>query len=452
MQTREFTEKPVNLTRLTIVTSILMVTAAALVLLSPNGPFGSDSPDEGVIGQTLAAGTALDLQISDLQARSAENPGDTGALTQLGFAYLQKSRETGDPALYSKADGVFQQARTIAPGDPTIVTGLGAVALARHDFGVALVLAQEAIALDPNDADSHAVAGDALTELGRYEEAEAAFQRVADLRPDLSALVRVAYTRELHGDIPGAAAALEEAIEAGGPRGENAAYARVQLGNLLVGAGSLQDARARYESALDAFPGYVHALAGLARVHAAWGEFDEAIDLYAEVTARQPVLEYIIALGDAYAAAGDDASAARQYALAEAIDQLYRANGVNTDLETAVFLADRGDRLGDAVAQATSIYLSQPGSVRAADALAWALHRSGNSAEALEYARQSLRLGTRDNNILFHAAMIERAAGDPERARDLLQQVINANPGFSLVHGREAAEALAELTSVAEVR
>jgi hypothetical protein len=145
-------------------------------------------------------------------------------------------------------------------------------------------------------------------------------------------------------------------------------------------------------------------------------------------------------------------AANRQYALVGAIDQLYRSSGVNTDLESAIFLADRGERLDDAVAQATAIYSAQRGSVRAADALAWSLHKSGRSAEALDYARQSLRLGTRDNLILFHAAIIERTAGDPARARDLLQQIADTNPMFSLVHAREAADALAELNSLAEAR
>jgi tetratricopeptide (TPR) repeat protein len=146
----------------------------------------------------------------------------------------------------------------------------------------------------------------------------------------------------------------------------------------------------------------------------------------------------------------DDAE--RQYALVLAIDQLYRTNGVNTDLESAVFLADRGVRLEEAVAQAQAIYDAQPGSIRAADALAWALHRSGRSDEAVGYARQALRLGTRDNTLLFHAAMIEQTAGDPARARDLLQQVLDTNPHFSLVYAEQAVETLGELNAVAEAR
>jgi len=429
-----------------------MVIAAATVLFSASGPFGTTPDQDGATFTRSSIDNSLDRQIIDLQARAAQRPNDAGALTQLGFAYLQKSRETGDPTLYSKADGVFQQALEITPDDPGIITGVAAVALARHDFERALTLAQQAISLDATDADPHAVAGDALTELGRYDDAAAEFQQVIDLRPDLSAFIRVAYTRELRGDIAGARVALEDAVEAGGPRGETAAYARLQLGHLLFNAGDISGAETRYKDSLDAFPAYVHALAGLARVHASRGDYDQAIALYEDVTARQPAFEYVVALGDTYAAAGDSVAASRQYALVGAIDQLYRSSAVNTDLESAIFLADRGERLDDAVAQATAVFGAQPGSIRAADALAWALHKSGRSAEALDYARQSLRLGTRDNLILFHAAMIERTTGDPARARVMLQQIADANPMFSLVYAHEAADALAELTYLAEVR
>jgi tetratricopeptide (TPR) repeat protein len=439
-----------NLTKLTILTAVLTASAAATVFL--RGDQFSETEQGNRALREASLTSALDRRISELQADTATHPEDTSALTELGFAYLQKARETGDPTLYSRAEGAFNQGLARTPGDAQVLTGLGAVALARHEFQKALDLGRSALAIDPEDADAHAVNGDALIELGRYSEAIDAFQRVVDIRPDLGAFVRIAYIRELHGDVEGARRALEDAVEAGGPRGESAAYARVQLGNLLFGLGELPAAERQYETSLEALPGYVHGLAGLARVAGARGEYDEAMELYEEVTGRQPVFEYVAALGDIYAAAGRGEEAERQYALVAAIEQLYRAGGVNTDLESAVFLADRGIRLDEAVTQARAIYGSQPGSIRAADALAWTLHRAGRSAEALQYARQALRLGTRDNNLLFHTAMVERAAGDPARARLLLEQVLARNPRFLLLYAEQAVDTLDELNTLAEAR
>ncbi len=50
------------------------------------------------------------------------------------------------------------------------------------------------------------------------------------------AYARVAYLRELHGDLPGAAAALRLAIAAGGSTRENGATVRVLLGDARAGA------------------------------------------------------------------------------------------------------------------------------------------------------------------------------------------------------------------------
>jgi hypothetical protein len=46
--------------------------------------------------------------------------------------------------------------------------------------------------------------------------------------------------------------------------------------------------------------------------------------------------------------------------------------------------------------------------VRSADALGWALTRSGRRAEGLRWARRALALGSRDPAFLAHAAL----AGD----------------------------------------
>ena len=199
-----------------------------------------------------------------------------------------------------------------------------------------------------------------------------------DARPDINAYLRVAYLRELHGDSDGAIETMLEAIEAARPTGETAAWAHYQLGNLYFNTGNLKEAEAQYEASLKAFAGYVHALAGLARIAAANGDYAEAIDLYDRVVTRQPVLEYVAALGDVYHAAGRDAEAQRQYGLVTAIESIYKTNGINTDLEMALFLADHPSAEGhieEAVTQARAVYETQPGSIRANDVLSWALYQ-----------------------------------------------------------------------------
>lgn len=431
------------LTRLTLLAATLLVLSAAAAIYATAR--SSDDSSSQQAASTLPAISATDTTISNLKQQTAAHPDDTEAYAQLGAAYLRKVRETGDPAYYANAESVLAKALALRPDDPDALTVTSALALARHDFAGALAWAQRT---DVEDPDRYGAMGDALLELGRYDEAFTAFQHMVDLRPDLASYTRVSYARELTGDVDGAIEAMRRAAEAGGSRGEGVAWTLVQLGHLEFNRGDLDAAEVEYERALEAFSNFVPAHAGIARVRAASGDYNEAIALYTDVTARYPVPEYVIALGDVYTAAGRDREAAQQFELVLAIDQLYRASGVNTDLELALFFADHDLRLDEAVAQARAVYEQRP-SVHAADVLAWTLYKAERAQEALPYSNEALRLGSKDSLLLFHAGMIRQAAGDAAGARDYLARALATNPDFSVLYAQRAAATLDELEALA---
>jgi tetratricopeptide (TPR) repeat protein len=159
-----------------------------------------------------------------------------------------------------------------------------------------------------------------------------------------------------------------------------------------------------------------------------------------------------MALGDLYRATGDLPAAARQDDLVRVIAHLQQGNGMDVDLEMAVFEADRADSPGapsvqTAVDLARATYARRP-SVTAADALAWTLYRAGRAEEALPYAREALRLGSQDPTFLFHAGAVALAAGEADEGRSLLQASFAANPQFSVRYATEAQR----LLSLAEGR
>ena len=125
---------------------------------------------------------------------------DVQSLALLGLAYQQRARETGDPAYYIKSEGVLQEALALEPDDLLATSGLGSLALARHDFAGALRLGERARSLSPDTARNYGVIGDALTELGRYKDAFAAFDEMVALKPGIASYARVSYARELRGD------------------------------------------------------------------------------------------------------------------------------------------------------------------------------------------------------------------------------------------------------------
>lgn len=388
--------------------------------------------------------SSRDALIAALQERLKANPRDYSASIDLANTYMQKVRETADPSLYTKAGDLLRQAEEIDPSHPALYASRGALALARHDFAAALREGQKAVVADPSNAMYYGVVGDALVELGRYEQAVATYQAMVDRKPGFQSYARVAHARELYGDPEGAAQAMRTALDSGAGVAENLAWAHVQLGNLYFGVGKRAEADREYTMAVKTLPGYALALAGQAQVAAAAGDLRRAATLYESAFNTMPSPEYAILLGDVYAKLGEDQKAAEQYALVEAIHRLQQANGVNTDLETALFFADHEKDLEGSLAKARAAYAARP-SIHAADALAWTLYKTRSYDEARKYAEKALELNTRDSMKLYHAGMIAKALGKTTEARRRLGQALALNPRFAVLHSDRAAAALEEL-------
>ena len=296
---------------------------------------------------------------------------------------------------------------------------------------------------NPDAAHILGVIGDGQLELGHYRRAFATFDRMVSMRPDVASYARISYARELRGDVPGALATMHRAADAAGTP-DDAAWVSYQIGELSVperpsGRGRLRDTgRAAALS-----PTFLPAEAGLAKIAWARGHIDRAIRGYRQVVARYPLPEHVIALGDLYAIQGRTAQADDAYALARAEAALFRSNGVNVDVELALFEADHGDPEA-ALTDARAGWRSRH-SIHAADALAWALYRNGRPASAARFERQALRLGTQDALSYFHAGMIAMRLGDRETARRLLGHALAINPHFSILYAVPAQRTLARL-------
>ena len=432
--------------RLALVAAVLLTAAVAALagLSAGRGQVLRQRMDVPPPPPVLRGAPDTDQQIADLQTRIARGNAGAQVYTSLGAAYLQKARESGDPAYYSRAEAALKTSLDMDAGNADTFVALGTLALVRHHFEEALSLGERARELNPYKAAALRVIADAQVELGRYPQAADTVQAMVNLRPDLSSYARVSYLRELFGDVPGAIEAMDRAVTAGAPGTEALAWTRVQLGHLHFSRGDLSAAEAEYERTLVELPGYLHARAGLARVRAARGEWAPAIAIYEGITTDLPVPEYVIALAEVQRAAGNAEATAQAEALVGVIDRLYRENGINTDLEMALFAADRDIDIAGTVERAHQAAAARP-SIQAYDALAWALYKAGRYEEAMAAAEHALRLGTRDSLMRFHAGMIAAKLGQRDRARTELRDALTQNPHFSLRYADEAARTLRQL-------
>jgi tetratricopeptide (TPR) repeat protein len=390
-----------------------------------------------------AGRTSLAAAIAAAQQRLRTFPRDDLTWAQLGSAYVQQARVTVDPSYYPKAEGALRRSLALRPeGNAPAFTGRGSLANARHEFAQALSWGRKALAANPYDSTAYGVVADAQTQLGDYAAADAAIQKMLDLQPGLASFSRASYAFEQRGNVAAARASMQRALaESTDPA--DIAFCRYYLGELSFNEGDPKAALEQYRLGLLASPDADTLLAGRAKSNAALGRVRAALADYAEVVARVPLPEYVLEYAQLLQAQGQAALARQQFALLDSIQQLFTANGVVDDLTAAVVDADHGSA-SSAVRHARAEW-DRRRSVLVADALAWALHRDGQHAAALTYAREANRLGWKNATFAYHLGMIELSLGRRDDARRHLSAALAINPYFSPVQAPVAAAALRTL-------
>jgi tetratricopeptide (TPR) repeat protein len=306
---------------------------------------------------------------------------------------------------------------------------------ASHDFAAARDHAVQLTKLDPGESYPYALLGDALLELGDYDGAAVAFQKLQRINGGISegSETRQARLAYLRGDNPGATrhftTALVIALDRPVPPRETVAWCRWQLGEMAFAVGDYGTAERHYQEALITFPDYYRALASLGRVRAALGDLPGAIAQHERVVQILPDPSFIATLGDLYKLAGREKDAAAQYALVEQIGHLNAMNGALYNRQLALFYADHDLKADEAYADAAREYEARQ-DIYGADALAWTALKAGKITEAQAAIKNALKLGTRDAKLFYHAGMIAHAAGDRVGARDFLKRALALNPQF----------------------
>jgi len=392
-----------------VAATVLFAAAAAVAphLVShrgaPRDERVSIAPAAGLPGAPPTTADGIRRRIAETESRVREQPGDIGAAVLLADALLRQARATNDSRPAGRAREVLNAVLREHPAQYDALRMLGAIDLSLHRFGDALDVARRARDFRPEDAWNYGVMGDALIELGEYEQAFEAFDVMASKRPGAAAYARVAYARELRGNLPGALEAMQLAAQATPPQDPEAqAWYAAQIGELYLRMGKFAEAGREYRRAAFIFPGYPHAAIGQGRVEAALGHRDRALAVYLEQITRTPTLDLAARIGDLYEGRGELEQAERYYQLAE---DLAGPEPAQTEANLALFLADHERKLPEAVRIAERVAAARH-DIFTEDALAWAYFKTGRVDEARAASERALRTGTRDERLLSRAAQI----------------------------------------------
>ena len=374
----------------------------------------TDTPAQTSYGTATANATAsttraaLDQTIGRMRERVAADPGDGEAAVLLADVLMRAARVQSDAALPLEAERVLKA--TLQHGrEYGAYRMLAAVYLSQHRFADALDVAKKAQAERPQDGWNYATAGDALLELGRYDEAFDMFEQAVVRRPDAGVYARVAYAKELQGDLGAALTIMKMAAEATAPQDvEATAWVRTQLGLLHLQRGDLNDARREFAHAEFLFPGHPYPLTGQVRLSVERGDYRAALKLVEGLPATP---ESLAMRGDLLAALGDRRGAESTYVEAERLERAGWESEQPQPGALARFLAERDRDIPEAVRLAERA-AAERADIHTMDALAWAYYKAGRLTDAHVAIRRAMRTGTVDSRIRCHAAVIENALED----------------------------------------
>jgi tetratricopeptide (TPR) repeat protein len=389
-------------------------------------------------------------QVAALEQRVAAQPHDVDGLTQLASSYLQRARETGDPSFYTLAGTAVQRALDADPNSVPALVASGSLALSRHDFAGALAIGLRARSIAPDVVATYGVITDANVELGRYDDAIASAQQLADAHPDLAAYSRISYIRELNGDVEGAIASMQQAVDAGSGVPQDEVWSRELLANLYLMDGNVTAADVEIQRAALLLPDDPATQEGLARLAMLRDDNLSAEAHLQQAIAQRPLMQYVVELGDLLSSEGRAAEAQQQYALVGAMKQLFVANRVDADMEVALFDADHNINPENAYQSALAAY-ARRSSIYGADAVAWTAFKAGHADVAQDYIVLARRLGTKDPRLAYHAGMIELAAGRQEVARRDLSDALSRSALLSPLDTQSIRERLVSLTRVTTI-
>jgi tetratricopeptide (TPR) repeat protein len=377
----------------------------------------------------------------------AAHPDDPQPYVDLGWALARRSRETGDPAYYAKAQEEATRSLALAPGNFEARKLEVWLLLGRHDFGPALAAAKALNQQAPDDVMIYGFLADANAELGEYKAAEDAVQWMLDMRPgNLSGLTRAAYLREIFGDLDGAIELYTTAFNRMAlTEVEDRAWILSQVGHLYLSKGSTAEAGQALEQALALVPGYHYALGYLAHVRLAEKRGREAVKLLRQLCDAAPHAENVYALAEALHHEGSpDARAA--YAEFERKALAESATRDNANRELVFYYVDRR-RQSDDARRIAEIERAARHDVHTLDAYAWALSAAGDHEKAWAEIDQALAVGTRDAVVLYHAGIIASRLHDLPAAQRFLTQSLEVSSVSPVAE--EARSALSALPKTA---
>ncbi len=326
----------------------------------------------------------------------------------------------GDLRLAKQA---FQATLEKTPAHVGALIGLAEIALKEGHPKVTEQYIQQALNIAPQNAMIQQLWGRHLTQQGRLDEAEAAYQKALVLEPKLLRLhleMGDFYLKRIHQPKK-AIKAYEAALRLNSSH----AGAHFGLGSALANTGKIDQAVKELEEAGRIAPTNPLPFFVLGRIHAVRKQYDEALQAFGKALHAQPKFAQAhMARGDVYTIQKQDTEAIEAYEAARTL--VPRIAGLHVKLGLLYERNERFDQAIDSFRTAISLDPRQP---IALNNLAWiSVQHNTRLDEAVTWAKQAVALAPKISAFQDTLAWVHRKRGEFDKAADVLEKATALKP------------------------
>ncbi len=346
-------------------------------------------------------------KVTELKTKLVAKPNDVKTRLQIATIFISEQRITGEHHFYYPAiEKILNGVLSIDPKNFEANVYKASLRMSQHQFADAKKIAEEARAINPDNAYVYGILTDANVELGNYEEAVAMSDKMQAMKPSLEAYSRASYLREIYGDFNGAIAAMKLAVQAGLPGSEPQSWSMNVLGDLYYNTGKLDEAEKAFETNLQMRPSYAPSMAGLAKVLAKKKNYTRAIALLDSANAIMPQSSFDEQIADVYTEMGDTKKAMDKHtAVQKLLITDANSNHHSVSLELAKSFA-KTNQWDSAKKYATMEYNIRPKNIDVNNELAWIAYNQNDFVKAKEYLKAALSTGSKNPELMQRAASI----------------------------------------------
>ncbi len=343
----------------------------------------------------------------ELKARLEVNPDDVKTRLQLATIFITEQRITGEHHYYYPAiEKILNGVLSIDPKNFEATVYKASLRMSQHQFADALKIGEEAKTINPNNAYVYGILVDANVELGNYEAAIAASDKMQALKPSLEAYSRASYLREIYGDYKGSIEAMKLAVQAGLPGSEPQCWSRNALADLYYNTGDWSAAENAYAENLAMRPSYAPSMAGLAKVETKKKNYARAIALLDSAIAIMPQSSFEEQKADVYLAMGETKKAMDKYAEVQKsliTDANSGHHSVSLELSRSFIKTNQWD---SAKKYAMMEFAIRPKNIDVNNELAWIAYNQNDYTNAKAYLKTALSTNSKNPELLQRAAAI----------------------------------------------